>query len=128
VFCLVRNTEKLSAQALLRQLTTHESVTAYSREELLRDWEFFIQPRPTATENDAVPAAQPDGRMEQLEDDVERLKTQLARAKGINDVMWETLMQSVAAQGKEMPAPGEIPDSHEENTDERGRKRGKTKA
>ena len=69
----------------------------------------------------------PDGRTAELEDEVARLKTQLARAKGINDVMWETLMQSVAAQGKEMPAPDQIPDSHED-TDGRRRKRGKARA
>jgi pre-rRNA-processing protein IPI3 len=105
---------------------THESVTAYPREELLRDWEYFVQPRPAA-ENDALPAARPDGRLAELEDEVARLKSQLARAKGINDVMWETLMQSVAAQGKEMSAPDQAPDSHED-TDGRERKRGKTKA
>ena len=65
----------------------------------------------------------------ELEDEVARLKTQLARAKGINDVMWETFMQNVEAQGKdsEMSAPGQIPDSHED-TNGRGRKRGRTKA
>jgi len=115
---------------ILRQGTTHESVTAYPREELLRDWELFAQPRP-ASENDALPAARPDGRVTELEDEVARLKTQLARAKGINDVMWETLMRSVEAQGKEMEtaaAPGQIPDSHEDKEDGGGRKRGKTKA
>ena len=115
---------------ILRQGTTHESVTAYPREELLRDWELFAQPRP-ASENDALPAARPDGRVTELEDEVARLKTQLARAKGINDVMWETLMRSVEAQGKEMEtaaAPGQIPDSHEDKEAGGGRKRGKTKA
>jgi len=67
--------------------------------------------------------------MAELEDEVARLKSQLARAKGMNDVMWETLMQSVAEQGKEMAAPDQIPaaDSHED-TNGRERKRGKTKA
>ena len=122
------------AQALvvLRQGTTHESVTGYSREELLRDWEHFVQPRPLA-ENDGgtLPAAaRPDARTSsELEEEVARLKAQLARAKGINDVMWETLMQSVAAQGKEvMAAPDQIPDSQEDTTDGRERKRGRTKA
>jgi pre-rRNA-processing protein IPI3 len=116
----------------LRQATTHDSVTAYPREELLRDWEFFVQPRSghaAEQENDALTAARLDGRTTELEDEVARLKSQLARAKGINDVMWETLMKNVQAQGKEMPAPaaGQIPDSHED-TNGRGRKRGKTGA
>lgn len=113
-------------QALLRQGTTHESVTAYSHEDLLRDWEHFVQPK-SAVESDALPAAQPDGRVAGLEDEVARLKMQLARAKGINDVMWETLMENAAAQGKELVVPSQIPDAHED-TDGRVRKRGKTKA
>jgi pre-rRNA-processing protein IPI3 len=126
----------------LRQATTHDSVTEYPREELLRDWEFFIQPPPRSGhghghghhaaghENDAaLTAARLDGRTTELEDEVTRLKTQLARAKGINDVMWETFVQNMSAQGNdsEIPAPGQIPDSHEDTDDGRGRKRGKTK-
>jgi pre-rRNA-processing protein IPI3 len=127
---------------LLRQATTRDSVTAYPREELLRDWEFFVQPPPRSGHHDAaghdvngdaaLTAARLDGRTTELEDEVARLKTQLARAKGINDVMWETFVQNMAAQGKdsEMPALGQIPaDLHEDtDTDGRGRKRGKTKA
>jgi len=104
-----------------------ESVTAYSREELLRDWEFFVRPGPAADRADALPAAQVDGRVTGLEDEVARLKTQLARAKGINDVMWETLVQNMAAHGKELAAPDQVPDS-QEDADRRERKRGKTKA
>ena len=66
--------------------------------------------------------------MVELEDEVTRLKSQLVRAKGINDVMWETLMQSVAAQGKEIAAPDQIPADSHEDTNGRERKRGKTKA
>jgi len=134
--CLPGPKKNTPVQALfLRQATTHDSVTAYPREELLRDWKFFAQPRSGhaaaehSAENDALTAARLDGHTAELEEEVARLKTQLARAKGINDVMWETFVQNVAAQGKEMPAaaPGQIPDSHED-TDGRGRKRGKTKA
>jgi len=81
-----------------------------------------VQPRPPAENGgDALPGARPDGlaRTSDLEDEVARLKAQLARAKGINDVMWETLMQSDQI-------PGE---SHEDaDADGRERKRGKTKA
>jgi pre-rRNA-processing protein IPI3 len=131
VFNLLTKTKKnFPSRTLLRQGTTHESVAAYPREELLRDWEYFVQPRPAAaSENGATPAeTRPDGRMAELEDEVARLKSQLARAKGMNDVMWETLMQSVAAQGKEMAAPDHIPADSHEDTNGRERKRGKTKA
>lgn len=124
-----------------QKATTHDSVTAYPRrEELLRDWEFLVKSPPARSgnaaaaghENDALlTAARLDGRTTELEDEVARLKTQLARAKGINDVMWETFMQNVSTQGKdhsEMPAPGQISDSHEDTDGRgRGRKRGKTK-
>ena len=80
-------------------------------------------------ENDAVSAApRLDGRVTELEGEVARLKSQLARAKGVNDVMWETLTQTVAAQGRELGAPEQAPDSHEDAADGRERKRGKTKA
>jgi pre-rRNA-processing protein IPI3 len=134
VFYLLTKIPKnfLWSQALLRQSTTHESVTAYPREELLRDWEYFVQPRPgpATAENGALSEMRqdPDGRVTELEDEVARLKSQLARAKGINDVMWETLMQSMTAQEKEMAAPDRVPDSHEDTTDGRERKRGKSKA
>jgi len=64
----------------------------------------------------------------ELEDEVFRLKSQLARAKGINDVMWETLAQTVAAQEKELAAPSQVPDSCEDAAEGRERKRGKAKA
>ncbi|KAH9975991.1 WD40 repeat-like protein [Lactifluus volemus] len=125
----------------VRLLARVYSVTAYSREELLRDWEFFVRPRPARDGNgdddDALPAARAadgDGRVTELEDEVARLKMQLARAKGINDVMWETLMQNMSAKGKEPAASGPVPDSdsREEGAagaDGRARKRGKkTKA
>ncbi|KAH9169914.1 WD40 repeat-like protein [Lactarius sanguifluus] len=108
--------------------STHESVTTYSREELLRDWEFFVKPATSTVETDALSAPPLDGRVTELEDEVARLKSQLARAKGINDVMWETLTQTAAAQGKELATPDQVPDSHEDAANERERKRGKTKA
>jgi pre-rRNA-processing protein IPI3 len=85
-----------------------------------------VRPRPAVDSTDAVPAARTDGRVTGLEDEVAQLKTQLARAKGINDVMWETLKQNMAVQGKEPAAPGPVPDS-QEDADRRVRKRGKTK-
>jgi hypothetical protein len=84
-----------------------------------------VRPRPAVDDNNALPTVRADGRVTELEDEVARLKSQLARAKGINDVMWETLMQNMATQGKEPAAPGPVPDSRED-TDGRTGKRGKT--
>ena len=112
----------------LRQIT-HDSVTTYEREELLRDWEFFVKPRTATTvEYDTLSTPRPDGRVTELEDEVARLRSQLARAKGINDVMWETFTQTAAAEEKELVAPDQVFDSREDAADVRERKRGKTKA
>ncbi len=36
-----------------------------------------------------------------MESEVTRLREQLGKAKGINDVMWETVVQRMVAEGKE---------------------------
>jgi hypothetical protein len=84
-----------------------------------------VRPRPAVDGNDPLPTVRADGRVTELEDEVARLKTQLARTKAINDVMWETLMQNMGTQGKGLAAPGPVPDSRED-ADGRTRKRGKT--
>ncbi|KAI0057462.1 WD40 repeat-like protein [Artomyces pyxidatus] len=100
----------------VQQKSTPESVVAYSQEELLRDYEFFVQPTP---DRDAEPVEALQTRVGELEEEVMRLKGQLGRAKGVNDVMWETVVQKVIAQGKETEKP--------EDEGGRTRKRGKTR-
>lgn len=39
--------------------------------------------------------------MAELEDEVARLREQLGKAKGVNDVMWETVVKKVVKQGKD---------------------------
>jgi pre-rRNA-processing protein IPI3 len=58
---------------------------------------------------------------------VENLREQLGKAKGINDVMWETVVQKVMTQekqkaGQNATAPGE---GEDEDDVERPRKKGK---
>ena len=50
--------------------------------------------------------AQPSGaslqsRVSELESEVARLREQLGKAKGINDTMWETVVQRVVAESRE---------------------------
>ena len=40
-------------------------------------------------------------RVTELESEVARLKEQLGKAKGINDTMWESVVQRLVAEGKE---------------------------
>ncbi|THH13451.1 hypothetical protein EW146_g6764 [Bondarzewia mesenterica] len=96
---------------------TLESTIVYSSAELLRDYSFFV--RPTSA-SEPAPAASLQSRVTELEDEVGRLREQLGRAKGMNDVMWQTVVQKVVAQGKE-----KVADSTDE---ERSRKRGRTSA
>ncbi|TFY58203.1 hypothetical protein EVG20_g8242 [Dentipellis fragilis] len=93
-----------------------EDLLAYSTEELLRDHAYFVQP---AT-NEAIPAASLQSRVTELEDEVAKLKSQLERAKGVNDVMWDTVVQKVMAQTKEKGGEATAEDGG------RARKRGRT--
>lgn len=70
-------------------------------DELLRDHASFVPPS----------GAQPSGvslqtRVSELESEVARLREQLGRAKGINDTMWETVVQRVVAESREKTQEG----------------------
>jgi pre-rRNA-processing protein IPI3 len=56
----------------------------------------------------------------ELETEVARLREQLGKAKGVNDIMWETVVQKVVGQGKEKEG------DEKSGEDERRRKRGRT--
>jgi pre-rRNA-processing protein IPI3 len=65
---------------------------AYDREEMLRDHAFFT--KPTAVDSGAGAVAS-TARVQELEDEVARLREQLSKAKGVNDAMWETVVRKV---------------------------------
>ncbi|EIW58666.1 WD40 repeat-like protein [Trametes versicolor FP-101664 SS1] len=71
---------------------------SYSREELIKDHAFFVQPSAVGPEATGVSL---QSRVSELESEVTRLREQLGKAKGINDVMWETVVQRMVAEGKE---------------------------
>ncbi|RPD76575.1 WD40 repeat-like protein [Lentinus tigrinus ALCF2SS1-7] len=78
--------------------TTTSSVFSYSREEMIRDHAFFVKPAGAGPEATGVSL---QSRVTELESEVTRLKEQLGKAKGINDVMWDTVVQRLVAEGKE---------------------------
>ncbi|KAI8985548.1 WD40 repeat-like protein [Trametes punicea] len=70
---------------------------SYSREELIKDHAFFVQPSAAGPEAAGVSL---QSRLSELESEVTRLREQLGKAKGINDVMWETIVQRIVSEGK----------------------------
>ncbi|TFY82053.1 hypothetical protein EWM64_g1959 [Hericium alpestre] len=100
----------------VQEKPSSEALLSYSSDELLRDHAFFVQP----AADEAVPAASLQSRVTELEDEVVRLREQLGRAKGVNDAMWDGVVQRVLSQAKEKPAEAE---TSEENG--RVRKRGR---
>ncbi|KAJ7281918.1 WD40 repeat-like protein [Mycena rebaudengoi] len=95
-----------------------DEANAYTPEALLRDHNFFVQPAVSGGQ-DAVSL---QSKVNELETEVVRLREQLAKAKGLNDTMWETVVQKVVGQGKDKDA--EKPGATSE--DDRSRKRGRT--
>ncbi|KAI0352337.1 WD40 repeat-like protein [Trametes cingulata] len=74
------------------------SFFSYSREELIKDHAFFVQPSAAGPEAAGLSL---QSRVSELESEVTRLREQLGKAKGINDVMWETVVQRIVAEGRE---------------------------
>ena len=110
-----------------------ESITSYQTDELLSDHAFFVQPTPLAPANNAQVPAATSARVSELEDEVTRLRAQLAKAKSVNDAMWENIVQRVIADGKEkmrtqeaQGADGAMDVDGEGDMGEQRRKRGRT--
>ena len=55
-----------------------------------------------------------------------RLRQQLAKAKSINDTMWETAVQRLVAEGKQKQREQDSEMEVDESEDETRRKRGRT--
>ena len=96
----------------------------YTQDELLKDYATFVR-------TDGEGGAQPTGaslqtRVNELETEVGRLRQQLAKAKGINDTMWETVVQRLVAEGKQKQKEQDSAMEVDGSEDERRRKRGRT--
>ncbi|KAF6761524.1 pre-rRNA-processing protein IPI3 [Ephemerocybe angulata] len=90
----------------------------YGGDEFLKEHAFFVQPvaNDVPTEVNSVSL---QSRVHDLENEVEQLRSQLGKAKGVNDTMWDTVVKRLVDQGK----PKESEDSEESK---RNRKRGRT--
>ncbi|KAJ7113691.1 WD40 repeat-like protein [Mycena crocata] len=124
-FQRMRDAKSREAHDVTMMLPVQDNVyedegSIYTPEALLRDHDFFVQPAAPAGQ-DAVSL---QSKVNELEAEVARLREHLGKAKGLNDVMWETVVQKVVGQGKEKEA--NKPSASAE--DERRRKRGRTDA
>lgn len=93
-----------------------DEVSNYPAEELRRDHAFFIQPS-TSSSAPGVDHTSLQSKIVGLEAEVERLQEQLGKAKSVNDIMWDTIVQQAVGQSKITEDPGDA---------ERKRKRGRS--
>ncbi|KIL00758.1 hypothetical protein PAXRUDRAFT_29581 [Paxillus rubicundulus Ve08.2h10] len=97
----------------------------YPECELRRDLASFVRPSEAEPSGVLLPS-----RVAELEKEVQHLREQLGKAKGVNDTMWETVVQRVLKQGKLKERKDELGSSGMATTDVeeeggRSRKRGK---
>ncbi|KAK2463636.1 hypothetical protein APHAL10511_004387 [Amanita phalloides] len=91
--------------------------TSYPNDELLSDHSYFLRSMDTsgAPGDDTMVLK---ARIADLENEIQQVKVQLGRAKGINDAMWDNVVQRIILTDKTSRSSEEV--------DERRRKRGKT--
>ncbi|KAF7323161.1 WD40 repeat-like protein [Mycena chlorophos] len=96
---------------MLPHRPAHQDESAsFSAEDLLREHAFFT----TQHSSEHQDSTSLQSRVNELESEVVSLREQLGKAKGLNDVMWETYVHKVLGKEREEPEP------------ERRRKRGRT--
>ncbi|KAI0343214.1 pre-rRNA-processing protein IPI3 [Trametopsis cervina] len=74
-----------------------EAFFSYDTEEMLRDYSVFVQ---APNSGGQVSGTSLQSRVIELETEVQKLRDQLAKAKGINDTMWDTVVRKVIQEGK----------------------------
>ncbi|OCB86366.1 pre-rRNA-processing protein IPI3 [Sanghuangporus baumii] len=79
--------------------------TIYSTDELLRDQALFLQSETPqdASGNTQLSHQAQQTRLSELESEVQRLRTQLTKAKNVNDAMWEVVAQRIVSEKKGAP-------------------------
>jgi pre-rRNA-processing protein IPI3 len=109
----------------LSRSSRHLPALDYSEQDMLSDLAFFrpadavsASGTPMSVENTPATSA----KVKALEEEVQRLKDQLGKAKGVNDRMWEVVVNKVVADaraGENMEVPD---DAQEQRSRKRGRK------
>lgn len=105
---------------------------------MIRDHAFFVHP--ASADGGEPTGVSLQARVSELEDEVSRLREQLGKAKGVNDAMWDSVVQRLVAEAKEKenqtqskePERSNVESGRESMQDsepvpgERRRKRGRT--
>lgn len=127
-FQRIRDAKSREAHEVTTMLPTGHSVhfdeaSAYSNEELLRDHAFFVQPFTSTKDAESDPSSL-KAKVSELESEVEKLREQLGKAKGVNDAMWDTVVHRLINQVKETEGNSRTRGEDSEEPDRR-RKRGR---
>ncbi|TFK18988.1 pre-rRNA-processing protein IPI3 [Coprinopsis marcescibilis] len=88
----------------------------YESDEFLAEHSSFVQPI-MSPESSKSSVASLQTRIQDLEAETERLRKQLGQAKGVNDAMWDTVVQQLVTQNKN----GTDDDKSEQPSRKRGR-------
>ncbi|KAJ2934043.1 hypothetical protein H1R20_g3054, partial [Candolleomyces eurysporus] len=97
----------------------------YESEDFLKEHAFFVQPVSTNnSSSSATNTASLQSRVQDLEYEVEQLRVQLGKAKGVNDAMWDTVVQRFVDQGRSNG--GTSSEAEDPEDSKRNRKRGRT--
>ncbi|THU91527.1 WD40 repeat-like protein [Dendrothele bispora CBS 962.96] len=96
----------------------------YSKDSFLRDHAYFSQPLSSTERGNDASTLQ--SRISDLEAEVVQLREQLGQAKGINNAMWETVVQRVVGQGKNLKDKKHFDDNDSDEETGRRHKRGRT--
>lgn len=99
-------------------IQNYQEALDYPLEEILRDHAFFVEPTGSDAfgESDALSLK---NRVSELESEVQSLRDQLCRAKGVNDSVWDIVVQRLIKQPE--PKEKSTDDSAEEPKKKRAR-------
>ncbi|KIM68122.1 hypothetical protein SCLCIDRAFT_1209520 [Scleroderma citrinum Foug A] len=94
----------------------------YPESEFHSDYAFFVRPTESQSSGPSLTVC-----VSELEEEVQQLRDQLVKAKGVNDAMWETVVQKLLSQGKQnqetQPNTGHVPMDVEQSGSDGSRKR-----
>lgn len=109
----------------LPRSSRHFATLDYSEQDMLSDLAIFHPPVLTTASGAPISvgdAPATSAKVRELEEEVQRLKDQLGKAKGVNDRMWEVAVKKVVADARAGEDAGVSDDAQEQRSRKRGRK------